>query len=66
MELQWSYNGAMTARPRKDKFERLSESMRLRMTRSDKKAFRAAAKKDNRDLSNWLRAIARREAGLTT
>jgi hypothetical protein len=66
MEIRWAYDGAMVVKRRKQKDERKDDSIRLRLTTEEKAAFTAAAKKDNRDLSNWLRTIARREAGLAT
>ena len=46
---------------RKPKVERKEESMRLRLTADEKKAWTQAAEKDGRDLSNWLRFLANRE-----
>jgi uncharacterized protein (DUF1778 family) len=48
--------------PRTD--DTLSEGVRVRVTPDEKAAFTAAAKKDNRNLSNWLRSLARRAVGL--
>lgn len=42
----------------------LTESIRLRVSPADKQAFASAAKKDGRDLSGWLRHIARQAAGM--
>lgn len=42
-----------------------NESIRLRLTTAEKAAFTKAAEKQGRDLSNWLRWLASREAGLT-
>jgi hypothetical protein len=49
---------------RKPKAARKEESLRLRLTAAEKEAFTAAAEKDGRDLSGWLRFIASRESGL--
>jgi len=51
-----------TAKAKND--ESLNDSMRLRLSSADKKAFAAAARREGRDLSNWLRWIARRAAGV--
>ena len=42
----------------------LGESMRLRLSKADKRAFTAAARRQNRSLSNWVRFVARQAAGL--
>jgi len=55
----------VAARHRKPKSERKEDSMRLRLTSAEKKAFNQAATREGRDLSNWLRWVARREAGMT-
>jgi hypothetical protein len=41
------------------------ESMRVRVTATEKAAWARAAKKDGRGVSGWLRFIANREAGLS-
>lgn len=51
-----------TAKRRKPKDERKGESMRVRVTDAEKKAWTKAAEADGRDLSNWLRFLANREA----
>lgn len=56
----------MAVKRRKAKDERKDESIRLRLTAEEKEAFTVAAKKDDRDLSGWLRTLARRAAGLST
>ena len=48
---------------RKPRDERKEESIRIRTTTSEKAAWEAAAERDGRDLSGWLRFIANREAG---
>lgn len=48
---------------RKPRDERKDESMRIRVTAAEKAAWEAAAARDGRDLSGWLRFIANREAG---
>ncbi len=53
---------AAVKKRRKPKVERKEESMRLRLTSDEKKAWTLAAEKDGRDLSNWLRFLANREA----
>jgi hypothetical protein len=50
----------MAAR-RKPRDERKEESMRIRVTTAEKEAWAAAAERDGRDLSGWLRFIANRE-----
>lgn len=52
----------MAVKRRKPKDERKEESMRLRLTATEKEAWTRAAEKDGRDMSNWLRHIANREA----
>jgi hypothetical protein len=47
---------------RKAKDERKEESIRIRTTAAEKEAWAAAAERDGRDLSGWLRFIANREA----
>jgi hypothetical protein len=47
---------------RKPRDERKEESLRIRVTSTEKEAWAAAAAKDGRDLSGWLRFIANREA----
>jgi uncharacterized protein (DUF1778 family) len=54
----------MAAKRRKTKNERKDESIRLRLTAVEKDAFAKAAEKEGRDLSNWIRWIAGRAAGL--
>ncbi len=51
-------------RRKKDEFKLKDESLRLRLTTEEKDAFNAAAKREGRDLSNWLRWVARRAAGI--
>ena len=51
----------MAAR-RKPRDERKDESIRLRLTEAEKEAWTAAAERDGRDLSGWLRFLANREA----
>lgn len=55
-----------TAKRRKAKVGLKDETIRVRLTAAEKEAFTAAAVKVGRDLSNWLRWIASREAGLVT
>lgn len=55
----------MATKRRKLKGERKEESIRLRLTTEEKEAFANAAAKEGRDLSNWLRWVASRAAGLT-
>lgn len=50
---------------RKAKEDVKTESLRLRMTKREKKAFAAAADKANRSVSDWLRDLGRRKAGLS-
>lgn len=50
---------------RKPKAERKEMQLRLRLTATEKRAFTAAATREDRSLSNWLRRVARRAAGLT-
>jgi uncharacterized protein (DUF1778 family) len=52
----------MATKRRKAKAERKEESIRLRLTTEEKTAFNEAAAREGRDLSNWLRWVARREA----
>jgi uncharacterized protein (DUF1778 family) len=42
------------------------ESMRIRVTDDEKEAWARAAAKDGRTVSNWLRYIANRAAGLAS
>lgn len=56
----------MTTKRRKPKSERKEESMRLRLTATEKAAWTRAAEHDGRDLSNWLRHVANRAAGVST
>ena len=55
----------MAVRRRKAKGERKDDEIRLRVTTEEKEAFTEAAKKDDRDLSGWLRALARKAANLS-
>jgi uncharacterized protein (DUF1778 family) len=55
----------MAAKRRKTKGDRKSEEVRVRVTAEEKETFTAAAKKDDRDLSGWLRALARKASGMT-
>jgi hypothetical protein len=48
---------------RKARDERKEESIRIRVTATEKVAWEVAAARDGRDLSGWLRFIANREAG---
>jgi hypothetical protein len=52
----------MAIKRRKPKDARKEASMRLRVTSAEKEAWTRAAGKDGRDLSNWLRFVANREA----
>ena len=67
--MPWTYSVAtmdfMAAKRRKAKAERKDDEIRLRVTTEEKEAFTAAARKDDRDLSGWLRTLARRAAGLS-
>lgn len=63
MELQWTTE-MRTAKANTKDAAMLDESMRLRLSKADKRAFLAAAKRQNRSLSNWLRFVARQAAGL--
>jgi uncharacterized protein (DUF1778 family) len=47
---------------RKPRDERKEESIRIRVRTDEKDAWTAAAERDGRDLSGWLRYIANREA----
>lgn len=47
---------------RKPRDEKKDESIRIRTTSAEKDAWEAAAERDGRDLSGWLRFIANREA----
>lgn len=47
---------------RKPRDERKEDSIRIRVTASEKEAWTEAAERDGRDLSGWLRFIANREA----
>jgi uncharacterized protein (DUF1778 family) len=59
MDRQRSYNGRVAASTRrKARGTRKDEEIRLRVTAAEKKAFTAAALRDGRDLSNWLRWVA--------
>lgn len=49
---------------RKAKRERKDEEIRLRVTKVEKLAFARAAEQEGRDLSNWLRWVARRAAAM--
>jgi hypothetical protein len=48
---------------RKPRDERKEESIRIRVTTTEKDAWTIAAERDGRDVSGWLRFIANREAG---
>ncbi len=50
------------ATKRKPRDERKEESIRIRVTTTEKAAWEGAAERDGRDLSGWLRFIANREA----
>ena len=50
------------ATKRKARDERKEESIRIRVTTAEKEAWAAAAERDGRDVSGWLRFIANREA----
>lgn len=67
---QWTYNvttlGVVVAvARRKPKSQRKDADIRVRVTPSEKRAFEAAAARDGRDLSNWLRWVAQREIART-
>jgi hypothetical protein len=47
---------------RKPRDERKEESIRIRVTTSEKEAWEGAAVRDGRDLSGWLRYLANRES----
>ncbi len=47
---------------RKARDERKEESIRIRTTTAEKEAWAAAAARDGRDVSGWLRFLANREA----
>ena len=47
---------------RKPRDERKEESIRIRVTADEKDAWTAAAERDGRDLSGWLRYLANRES----
>lgn len=47
---------------RKRRDERKEDSIRVRVTASEKEAWTEAAEREGRDLSGWLRFIANREA----
>jgi hypothetical protein len=53
----------MAAKRGRYKVQRKDESVRLRLTAGEKDAWLRAAEASGRDLSNWLRSIANREAG---
>lgn len=55
----------MATKRRKAKNQRKDELIRVRLTATEKEAFTKAAEKEGRDLSNWLRWVARRESGMT-
>ncbi len=48
---------------RKPRDERKEESIRIRVTASEKEAWETAAERDGRDLSGWLRFIANSASG---
>jgi uncharacterized protein (DUF1778 family) len=50
------------ATKKKPRDERKEESIRIRVTATEKAAWEVAAERDGRDLSGWLRFIANREA----
>ena len=54
-----------TPKRRKPKSERKDNDIRIRVTTEEKDAFNAAAKKEDRELSNWLRWLARRASGMS-
>lgn len=56
-------DGMATPKRRKPKGERKDEEIRIRVTAEEKAAFNAAAKKQGRELSNWLRFVANEAAG---
>jgi hypothetical protein len=62
--LTWIYDVGtlwpMAAKKARD--ERKEDSIRIRVTEAEKGAWTAAAERDGRDLSGWLRFIANREA----
>jgi uncharacterized protein (DUF1778 family) len=64
MEIQCFHNGPRVAAKRgRYRVERKDESIRLRLTADEKRSWTRAAHDAGRDLSNWLRFIANREAG---
>ena len=67
--MTWLHNVSTLAHmttKRKPKDERKEESLRIRTTTAEKETWAAAAERDGRDLSGWLRFIANREAQDTT
>jgi hypothetical protein len=52
-------------RRRKPRGERKDFDIRLRVTKAEKFAFTEAAKRDGRGLSNWLRYVAAKAAGIS-
>jgi uncharacterized protein (DUF1778 family) len=52
----------MVTKRRKPKGERKEESIRVRLTSNEKEAWAQAAVRTGRDLSNWIRFVANREA----
>jgi hypothetical protein len=55
----------MAVKRRKAKAERKDSEVRIRVTPAEKEAWTLASKKEGRDLSNWLRWIARRASGMS-
>jgi hypothetical protein len=56
--------GHMATKRRKPKGDRKEASIRLRLTDAEKEAFVKAAEREGRDLSNWIRWVAGRAAGM--
>jgi hypothetical protein len=52
----------MAAKRRKAKDERKDDEIRVRVSAKEKEVWTATAKKDGRDLSNWLRFLATQAA----
>jgi len=63
MDRHCRYNGRMAVKRRKSREERKSNEVRVRVTPEEKERWTAAAKKDHRDLSGWLRHLANDAAG---
>jgi uncharacterized protein (DUF1778 family) len=55
----------MAAKRRKAKGERKEEEIRVRVTTAEKEEWTAAAKRDGRDLSGWVRWLATQKAKLS-